>query len=154
MPSFGKKSKETLATAHKDLQKVANKVIKYFDCSVISGHRTPEGQFELFKKGRSLNIDGNWIITDKGKVVTYKDGFIKLSKHNHYLSRAIDIIPYPIEWKNTNRMKYFAGMFMGIARLMYDRGEISNEIVWGGDWDADTDLDDQTFKDIPHFQIS
>lgn len=59
MPSFSKRSRDNLETADVRLQKLFNEVIKEFDCTVISGHRSPEEQFELFKKGRQ-EIDGVW----------------------------------------------------------------------------------------------
>ena len=74
-------------------------VLKYFDFAVTHGHRTPEEQFELFKKGRSLNMDGKWIITDRKKVVTYVDGYEKKSKHNAEPSKAIDMYPSPVSFE-------------------------------------------------------
>ena len=145
MPSFGNTSKAKLATAHEDLQKIFNEAIKQFDFSVIFGHRTPEEQFELFKKGRSLNIDGEWIITDKSKVVTYLDGYEKKSKHNYLPSHAVDVWLYPIDWSKTEEMNHFAGFVLGLAQSMYDKGEIKNKIEWGGNWES--------FRDMPHFQL-
>jgi peptidoglycan L-alanyl-D-glutamate endopeptidase CwlK len=26
-------------------------------------------------------------------------------------------------------------------------------VRWGGDWDGDRDIDDQTFDDLPHFEF-
>lgn len=153
MPKFGTRSTENLNSSHKDLQTVFNEVIKYFDCSVIFGHRTPEEQFELYKKGRKQTSSGDWVIGNKSKVVTYKDGFNKLSKHNEYPSDAVDVVPYPVNWSDTRRMDYFAGFVIGIAKLLKDRGIIDSEIVWGGDWDNDTMTNDHRFVDRPHFQI-
>jgi peptidoglycan L-alanyl-D-glutamate endopeptidase CwlK len=151
MPSFSETSKSKLETAEKDLQTVFNEVIKHFDCTVIYGHRTPEEQFELFKKGRKQRDDGTWAVI--GHVVTYLDGYDKKSKHNECPSKAVDVIPYPIEWSNVNRMRVFAGFVLGIATMLKAQGKIKNDIVWGGDWDSDTVLKDQRFNDFPHFQI-
>ncbi len=146
MPHFSNRSKERLSNAHSDLQKVFNKAIKYFDFSILYSYRTSEEQFELFKKGRSLNIDGNWIITDKGKVVTYLDGYNKKSKHNESPSHAVDVWLYPINWNETKDMNHFAGFVLGIAKTMLENKEIENEIEWGGNW--------RSFVDMPHFEIS
>jgi peptidoglycan L-alanyl-D-glutamate endopeptidase CwlK len=150
MPSFSKTSKSKLETAHEDLQTLFNEVIKYFDCSIIYGHRTQEKQFELFQIGRK-EIDGIWVKIDD--VVTYKDGYDKKSKHNHYPSLAIDVVPYPIEWENVDRMRFFAGFVLGIAEMLKKEGKIENDIVWGGDWNSNTVLKDQRFNDLPHFEI-
>ena len=152
MYKFSKNSKKRLKTCHKDLQVLFSYVIKYFDCSIIYGYRSPEEQFELYKKGRKLEND-IWIIDDQDKIVTYKDGYRKKSKHNTNPSDAIDVIPYPIEWKNTNRMRFFIGFVKGIAQMLKDTNQIDYEIVTGIDWDNDTILKDQRFNDIPHFQI-
>ncbi len=142
MAKFGTRSLERLSTAHEDLQKVFNEVIKYFDCSIIFGHRTPAEQFELFKKGREFQ-HGQWVKT--GSVVNYLDGYDKKSKHNYSPSHAIDTWLYPIDWSETEEMKHFAGFVLGIAQRMYDKGEIKNEIEWGGNW--------RSFIDMPHFQL-
>ena len=152
MPQFSKKSKDKLITCHQDLQILFNYVIKYFDCSIIYGYRSPAIQFDLFKKGRKLE-KGIWIIENKNIVVTYKDGYEKLSKHNSNPSDAIDVVPYPIEWNNGNRMRFFIGFVKGIAQVLKDTNQINYEIVTGIDWDNDTILKDQRFNDIPHFQI-
>jgi peptidoglycan L-alanyl-D-glutamate endopeptidase CwlK len=152
MPTFSTRSTEKLQTCHQDLQTIFNYVIKHFDCTVIHGERTPELQFELYKKGRK-QVGEAWVIEDRSKVVTYKDGHIKKSKHNTSPSIAVDVMPYPIEWKNLDRARYFAGYVKGVARMLKEYGAIEHEIIWGNDWDNDTILKDQDFADIPHFQI-
>ena len=62
-------------------------------------------------------------------------------------------MPYPINWQDINRMRYFAGFVVGIANYMYNKGLISSNIRWGGDWDMDTEVNDQRFNDMPHFEI-
>ncbi len=66
---------------------------------------------------------------------------------------AVDVVPWPIEWNNVKRMKYFAGYVMGIARMLKDYGAIEHELISGLDWDGDTILKDTTFVDHPHFQL-
>lgn len=139
MPKFSKRSIDNLNTAHDSLKLVFNEVIKEFDCTVIYGHRTPEEQFELFKKGRE-KVDGWWTVTDKSKVVTNLDGVNKKSKHNYYPSKAVDVVPYPLDWNNTARFKQLAEVVKAKAK------ELGIEIEWGGDW--------MSFKDYPHYQIN
>ena len=152
MAKFSKTSKTRLETCHQDLQILFGYVVQHFDCSIICGHRTPEEQFELYQKGRKL-IGGVWTIEDPRQVVTYKNGLDKQSKHNVWPSVAIDAMPYPIEWNNLDRARYFAGYVKGCARVLKSYGQIEHEIIWGNDWDNDTILRDQDFVDIPHMEL-
>ena len=142
MPKFSKSSMKKLRTTHPDLQTLFQVVVKYFDCTITYGFRTQKQQVALYAKGR----------TKPGGIVTYKDGIIKKSKHQSGL--AVDATPYPINWADKNRMKYFAGFVIGIARILKEQGLIDNEIISGYDWDADTQVTDTTFVDLPHFQIN
>jgi len=128
MPKFGSKSKQRLSTCDEDLIDLFNEVIKYFDCSVLEGHRNEEDQNKYFKEGTSK--------------VKFPKG-----KHNASPSNAVDVVPYPVNWDDTARMYYFAGIVKGIAETM----EIN--IRWGGDWDNDTEVKDTKFKDLPHFEL-
>jgi hypothetical protein len=58
------------------------------------------------------------------------------------------VAPYPIDWENTNRFFYLAGLVEGLASIM------GIKVVFGGDWDADKDFSDQRFNDLPHYQVS
>lgn len=135
MPHFSKTSKKRLATCEQDLQTLFNYVIRYFDCKIICGERTKKAQEKAFNEGFSK--------------VHYPN-----SKHNRSPSMAVDVVPYPVEWKNTKRMKFFAGYVLGIAQRMFNDGEINHKVISGLDWDADTILKDTTFKDHPHFQLA
>lgn len=128
MPKFGDKSKAELATAHPDLQRLFNEVIKTFDCVVLEGHRGEAAQEEAVRTGKSK--------------IHWPNG-----NHNKLPSRAVDVAPYPVNWKDTQRFYYFAGYVKGIASTL------GLKIRWGGDWDSDTDLHDQTFYDLPHFEL-
>ena len=146
MPSFGKRSRDNLNTAELDLQILFNIVIKYFDCSVLYGHRSTVEQFDLYKKGREY-IDDKWVVVNRRKVVTNCDGIDVQSKHNTAPSKAVDVLPYPIEWGDTDRMYMFVGFVRGIATLL------NLDIVTGADWDGDTQVKDQTFNDLAHFEL-
>ena len=137
MPKFGKRSLERLKTCHPNIIKVMEEAIKHYDFTVLYGTRTKEEQFELYKQGRTLK-DGKWITT--GKTVTNLDGTIKVSKHNHSPSLAIDIAPYPIDWSNLDRFKELALVVKDAAAT------VGVSITWGGDW--------KSFKDYPHYEIS
>jgi len=134
MPQFSQSSKDKLATCHADLQTIFNYVIESFDCTVICGHRTEDAQNMAYKKGYSK--------------VKYPN-----SKHNKFPSMAADVIPWPIEWDDHDRMRYFSGYVMGIAHTLKESGAIEHTLRWGGDWDMDTETSDTNFIDLPHFEL-
>mgnify|MGYP003135031160 CR=1 FL=1 len=128
MPRFSSKSKRKLDTCHESLQQLFNEVVKSFDCTVIEGHRGEKKQNEAYRKGNSK--------------LKYPNG-----KHNKTPSIAVDVIPYPIDWKDRDRMHYFGGFVLGIAKKM------GFKIRWGGDWDMDTHTKDNKFDDLVHFEM-
>ena len=128
MPRFGKRSRENLATCEKDLQKLFNEVIKHVDCSILEGHRSKDRQNALYEEGKTK--------------VLYPRG-----RHNASPSRAVDVVPYPIDWKDRERFHLFAGFVLGIANQM------GIEIRWGGDWNKNFEVDDNQFDDFPHFEL-
>lgn len=134
MPKFSTRSIQRLETCHRDLQVIFNEVVQHFDCTVVCGHRGEAEQNEAYNAGNS------------------KLRFPQ-SKHNKTPSMAVDVVPYPIDWNDTDRMRYFAGVVKGIAALMYRQGTITHQLRWGGDWDRDTEVKDNKFQDLPHFEL-
>ena len=130
MPRFGKTSRKRLEECDPRLQQLFNEVVKEYDCSILQGHRSEEEQNILF------------YATPQRSKVKYPH-----SKHNSTPSKAVDAAPYPIDWENTNRFYHFAGYVQGVA------DKLGIKIRWGGDWDSDKDFSDQTFNDLPHFEI-
>lgn len=128
MPRFSTKSKMQLHTCDDRLKELFNKVVKDFDCTVIEGYRGKTKQNLAYKRGNSK--------------LRFPRG-----RHNRMPSVAVDVIPYPIDWKDRDRMHYFAGYVLGIARTM------GLNIRWGGDWDQDTKTKDNKFDDLVHFEI-
>ena len=128
MPKFGRKSKERLSTCDSKLQKVFNEVIKHVDCSVLEGHREKDRQNKLFEEGKTK--------------VKYPDG-----RHNRQPSSAVDVTPYPVDWKDRERQTLFAGFVIGVASQM------GINLRWGGDWDQDFQVVDNRFDDFPHFEL-
>ena len=128
MARFGKRSKERLATCDERLQKVFNEVIKTVDCSVLEGHRGEERQNRLLEEGKTK--------------VAYPKG-----RHNAFPSRAADVVPYPIDWKDRERFHLFSGYVLGVARGM------GITLRWGGDWNMNFEVDDNKFDDFPHFEL-
>ena len=128
MPKFSLNSKARLATCHILLQDVFNEVVRHFDCAILCGYRTEAEQSRAVEEGRSFTL--------------YPE-----SKHNRVPADAVDVVPYPVDWENLGRFRYFAGFTMGVAAKM------GTPITWGGDWDRDTRLKDNRFNDMPHFQL-
>mgnify|MGYP003654445736 FL=1 len=132
MPSFGKSSREKLSQCDHKLQEVFNEVIKHIDCSVLEGIRSKDKQDRMFAEGKSkFKYPG--------------------SKHNvtsaNGKSIAVDVTPYPVNWKDRERQTLFAGFVIGIAKGM------DIKIRWGGDWDMDWEVNDNKFDDFPHFEL-
>ncbi|MBD3841420.1 MAG: M15 family metallopeptidase [Campylobacterales bacterium] len=145
MPKFSKKSKEKLLTCTEDIQKVMNEAIKRIDFKVLYGHRTPEEQLKLFKKGRKY-YNGKWVKV--GKTVTDKDGTIRKSKHNFFPSQAIDIIPHPFTtWDDLEQFHKLHKVIMEVAK------ELNINLVWGADWDSDGNIQEHSLQDYPHYQV-
>ena len=132
MPRFSPASLKRLESVHPDLQTVFHHVVIDFDCTVLEGVRTAERQHLLYTKGRP----------DNGPIVTQRDGIIKRSKHQDGL--AVDVVPFPIDWDDTDHMRSLGWYVKGIARMLKQYGAIDNDIKWGGDW---------RFIDLPHFEI-
>ena len=128
MPKFGRKSRERLSTCEDSLQKVFNEVIKHVDCSVLEGHRSKDRQNKLYEEEKTK--------------VRYPDG-----RHNRQPSSAVDVTPYPVDWKDRERQTLFAGFVIGVARQM------GIKLRWGGDWDQDFQVVDNRFDDFPHFEL-
>ena len=134
MPKFSQKSKDNLATCCITLQNLFNEVIQRVDCSVNCGHRGEEAQTKAYNEKRSK--------------VKFPYG-----KHNSIPSLAVDVYPYPYDWGNPDSIEnwkkfyYFGGIVRGIA------WELGIKVRWGGDWDSDNDLTDQSFNDLPHWEV-
>lgn len=135
MPKLSNTSLDKLATCHEDLIIFCNELIKHYDFTVVCGHRGAEEQNKAFAEGKSK--------------LKYPNG-----KHNSYPSKAVDLAPWEgkIDW-GKNQMIFFAGLAIGIAKMLYQSGMIKHEIISGVDWDNDNDIDDTTFFDAPHFEI-
>lgn len=139
MPSFSQRSKDKLATCHPLLQDLFNEVIRHIDCKVECGQRGKAEQDRLHRLKRSK--------------VVYPH-----SKHNKTPSFAADVVPYPVIWPDKkNRPDSYVldmgrfYMFAGYVKATADQLEIT--IRLGADWDSDFQVSDQTFHDLPHFEL-
>lgn len=122
--AFSKQSLERLAGVDKRLQDLCFKVIQIRDCTIAYGVRTEAEQRHMVAIGASETMDSR-----------------------HLTGHAVDIYPYPINWKHVNDFMVFAGLMIATAHWM------DIPLRWGGDWDCDWDLYDQKFEDLGHFEI-
>lgn len=128
MNKFSEKSLERLSTCHPDLQKIFTKVIEKYDCTVTCGHRSKDEQDEAVRTGNSKLAWPN-------------------SKHNSLPSKAVDVVPYPVDWADSTRFYHFAGYVLAVAEFY------GIKLRWGGDWNGDLKFRDEKFKDLPHFEL-
>ena len=128
MPQFSDKSITNLATCDPRLQRVFQRVVHDFDCTILEGHRDKERQNRMVEEGKSQ--------------VGWPDG-----KHNAVPSLAVDVTPYPIVWDDRERQTLFAGFVLATAKGM------GIELRWGGDWSMDFEVRDNQFDDLVHFEI-
>lgn len=128
MPAFGPASMARLQGVHPDLRRLCEEVIKDFDFSVVQGHRDQVEQDEAYEKGLSQL---RW----------------PHSAHNATPARAVDLVASPIDWADTRRALFFAGFVMGTA------ARLGIKVRWGGDWNGDTEVGDNKFNDLDHFEL-
>ena len=128
MPRFSVRSQNNLGTCHSDLRRIFEEVIKEFDCTVLCGYRNEVDQEKAFAEGRT------------------KVHFPR-SKHNHFLSIAVDVVPYPIDWDNIERFKELAKHVHAVA----DRFGIA--VRHGADWNRNGIYTDEKFVDWPHWEL-
>ena len=130
MPRFGKRSRERLKGVDAKLVNVLNEVVKYFDITIIEGLRSQKRQDELVAEGKSK--------TKFGK---------------HVLGKAVDLAPYPIDWKARDDFHLLGGFVLGVASQM------GVNVRWGGDWSASSlykgkrTTKDNSFDDLVHFEL-
>jgi len=157
--NYGATSLQRLATVHPELQNLMKAVGEHFPNTILEGERTVEQQEKNVAKGVSKTMN---------------------SKHVRSPAEAVDAAPDPLAWpqaakllarietvsglmsdeqgaevmalvegyvREVARWYYFGGFVLGYAE------ELNVEIRWGGDWDGDRKLEDQTFHDLPHFEI-
>ena len=153
--NWGNTSQKRLETCHVDLQKIFNLAISRSstDVSIVEGHRPVEIQQEYYSIGRTKELHR--------KPITKIDGVNKLGKHNVMPSEAIDFMIWnnnrevrkEIAW-NQGHLSYFWGVLDSCAKELYEKGEITHLLRWGGDWDRDgVFFIDQSFDDAPHVEL-
>lgn len=125
---LSKTSEAKLNTINPTLRKVCLKAFETlpFDVTIIEGVRDSKRQAQLFKEGATKTMNSR-----------------------HLSGNAVDIAPYPINWKDYGRFKVLAEHMFAAAK------ELGVTIRWGGNWsrlnaDAKPPSD---FVDSPHFEL-
>ena len=118
---FSPSSLVKLHTCHPELQALMHIVLSKVNITILCGFRGRADQEEAYKTGHSRAQFGE-------------------SPHNQSPSMAVDIAPYPIDWKNIQRFKDLAEVVKTTAK------EMSIEIRWGGDF--------KSISDYPHFELA
>lgn len=136
---LSQKSRGRLKGVHPDLVRVVLRAIEittqdfYVDCGV----RTKAEQAALYARGR----------TKPGPVVTWTMN----SKHlpaADGLGRAVDLVPFPIDWNDIRK-------FNAIAESMFAAAsELGVKVRWGADWDQDGNHREKGEYDSPHFELA
>lgn len=127
MFKFSKKSLEKINNpkVHPKIKQLLLEAIKTspIDFTVIETVRTIEQQKIYVAKGTSKTMKSRHIPS------TNKSG----------LCEAVDIAPYPINWKDINR-------FIKLSQhIKLTAKQLGISIEYGGDW--------KTFKDYPHYEL-
>lgn len=118
-----------LTKAHPDLRRLVEKVAEVWDIVVLEVARTPERQAELVAQGKSKTL--------QSKHLVQADGF----------AHAVDLAPMPVDWNDSARWCYFGGYCVATAI------RLGIPALWGGDWNRNTRVLDQTFNDRDHLEL-
>lgn len=125
---MSRSSLEKLRTCDGRLQRVVLEVAQHWPCVVLEGHRGKEAQDAAVARGMSKTP---W----------------PESEHNELPSRAVDVAPLPLNWKDREAFTHFAGKVLGIAAVL------GVPLRWGGDWKRDGTPANDKFYDGPHFEL-
>lgn len=133
MPRFwGPRSKAVYDTLDPRLQSICNQILQeYADISLICGHRNQVDQDKAFADGKSQKKwpDGN---------------------HNKSPSLAVDLQPHPVPEQET-KLRVALGYIAGVAIVLAKNQHV--KLRWGGDWNMNGSVTDNSFDDLYHLEI-
>jgi peptidoglycan L-alanyl-D-glutamate endopeptidase CwlK len=126
--ALGKQSLSRLRGVHPLLVGVVVRAIRITsaDFTVYEGLRSVERQRELFESGQSKKMNSRHLTGHAVDLPAYLNGVPVWDK----------VLAQPIM---TAMMK--AALDCGVT------------LRWGGDWDGDGDQEDETFRDLVHFEL-
>lgn len=120
MPHFSGPSLAHFATLHPDLQMILTEAISQTDFAIICGHRDELEQTKAFLSGKSK--------------LKWPD-----SRHNSTPSEAVDLVPFPVNWKDEAGFKKLSELLEAIAN------QHGIKLTWGGNW---------PMRDLVHFELT
>lgn len=132
MPKFGAASEAQLSTVHPSLVKVCRLAIQVYDFAVIEGHRGKVAQDTAFARGASKK---RW----------------PLGEHNALPSRAVDLAPWPLDWREGELPHARFAILAGVMKFSAFVAGV--QIRWGADWNRNWDPRDESFLDWGHFEL-
>ena len=118
MPSFGPNNMAKLNTCDCRLVELFVEVVKERNCIVLEGKRSPDRQALLYAEGVTQTMN---------------------SKHLNDPSRAVDVMPYPLDYDDRLGQHEFA------AYVYYTAIKMGIKVRWGGNF--------KTLYDAPHWEI-
>lgn len=121
---------EKLRTLHPNLSRLVRAVAETWDVIILETSRTPDRQAELVADGKSKTM--------QSKHLVQADGY----------AHAVDLAPMPVDWNRLPRWYYFGGFCLAIA------GTMGMDVIWGGDWNNNTEVTDQSFNDLDHLELA
>lgn len=145
---FGKTSLARLETVDERLRAICHLALckSPIDFMVLEGRRTMQRQHELYGQGRTAA---------QLKAVGVNPALAKPSmqkvtwtlKSNHFTGRAVDLVPWPVDWNDASK-------FDRIAQSMFAAAEeLGIDLRWGADWDQDGKPRERGETDSPHFEL-
>lgn len=140
-----------LTGVNPNLVKVVKRAIEIstVDFMVLEGVRSIEQCYINYGKGRTVaqcqakGVPSKYAKPDEAKVTWLSHPLAS----KHVSGRAVDLVPYPVDWSDLKK-------FDAIAQAMFIAArELGVVIRWGADWDADGKPREKGEYDSPHFEI-
>lgn len=140
---LSKRSLASLEGVDPRLVSVAKRAIQITkqDFVIIEGLRTREQMMINYGKGRTAaqlavhGIPAKYAQPKLAKVTWLNNPFAS----NHASGKAVDVVPYPVDWNDISKFRTIATAFKEAAR------ELGVKLEWSGDWSKS--------KDYPHFEV-
>lgn len=143
MYKLSQRSLDRLTGVNADLAKVVKRAIEIStqDFAITEGLRSKEQCYINYGKGRTVaqcqakGVPNKYAQPNEKKVTWLNNPLGSL----HATGRAVDLVPYPVDWKDIKKFEAIAAAMKQAAK------ELNVKMTWGGDW--------VKTKDYPHFEV-